>query len=129
MGGVHFIIQADAASRRGLTQVLGFMKRLPCPVCKAPAFTHGQKACLEPARAIRCSSCGAGVSVAAFPSMVIIVLLTFAVPFGFIGGMAFTSFFYFPFSFIVYGIIGGLIVSVPFALAYQALVPLVAKEP
>jgi hypothetical protein len=56
-------------------------KKLECPHCNEPSFTAWRKQTLGPARKIKCSVCGARVSVSTLHSIPMI-LMAMAAPIG-----------------------------------------------
>ena len=56
-------------------------KKLECPHCNEPSFTAWRKQTLGPARKIKCSACGARVSVSTLHSIPAILMAT-AIPIG-----------------------------------------------
>lgn len=105
------------------------MNRFPCPACDEPAFSPGQKAWLGPLRRVRCRHCGAHVSIAALPSLILLTLASLAFPFGFLAGFWLCQSSGSPALSLTGGLAGAVLLSMLFVFAHTRLVPLVVREP
>jgi len=102
-------------------------KRDSCPHCGGYCLSRWARACLGPARSVRCATCGQRVSVAWLPGIFLSLLIGVAATIG--GGLA--VFYLVPDSpewWAVVFVVAGLLSSVLPALAWNRFVPLVARN-